>query len=121
MWDNFDIGEIMEKAKARKLVGKPSMSQVLYQEALGEYEVPRAKKKSVVRSERAVTMGSFVDGLRGIASPALAKLLEHVALTAFVLSAGASPSGMGSSCYRALGVRLPAQAAMLWNVVINLG
>ena len=89
--DNFDIGEIMKKAKARKLVGKPSMSQVLYQEALGEYEVPRAEKKSVVRSERAVTMGSFVDGLRGIASPALAKLLEHVALTAFVLSAGRVP------------------------------
>ena len=89
--DNFDIGEIMEKAKARKLVGKPSMSQVLYQEALGEYEVPRAEKKSVVRSEKAVTMGSFVDGLRGIASPALAKLLEHVALTAFVLSARRVP------------------------------
>ena len=39
----------MEKAKARKLVGKPSMSQVLYQEALGEYEVPRAEKCREVR------------------------------------------------------------------------
>ena len=44
-----------------------------------------------MRSGKAVTMGSFGDGLRGIALPALAKLLEHVALTAFGLSAGGVP------------------------------
>ena len=88
---NFEIGEILKKAKARKLVGKPYISKVLYKKALAEYEVPRAEKKSVMRSEKAVTMGSFGDGLRGIALPALAKLLEHVALTAFGLSAGGVP------------------------------
>ena len=41
--DNFDIGEIIKKAKARKLVGKPSISKVLYKKALAEYEVPRAE------------------------------------------------------------------------------
>ena len=41
---NFDIGEIMTKAKARKLVGKPSISKVLYKKALAEYEVPQQKR-----------------------------------------------------------------------------
>ena len=88
---NFDVGEIMKKAKPRELVGKSYISKVLYKKALAEYEIPRAEKKSVMRSENAVTKGSFGDGLWGIALPALAKLLEHVALTAFGLSAGGVP------------------------------
>ena len=87
---NFDIGEIMKKAKARKLVGKSYMSKVLYKKALPVYKVPRAKKKSVVRSEKSVTM-DFGDGSRGIALSAQAKLLEHVASTAFGPHAGGVP------------------------------
>ena len=89
--DNFDIGEIMSKNKGRKLVGKPSMSKILYKNVFAEYEVPRAKKESVMRSEKANTMGFVGDGLPGIALPGLTKLLEYVALTASVLSAGRVP------------------------------
>ena len=119
--DNFDIGEIMKKAKARKLVGKPSISKVLYKKALAEYEVPRAEKKSVMSSEKAVTMGSFGDGLRGdsVASPG--KALGACGFDGFCPQCRARTSGMGSRCDRALGVRLPAQAPVLRNVVINLG
>ena len=71
---NLDIGEIMKKNKGRKLVGKLSMSEILYKKVFAEYEVPRAKKESVLRSEKANTMGFFGVGLPGIALSALTKL-----------------------------------------------
>ena len=103
--DNFGIGKNVRKAKARKLVGKPSMSKILYKKVLGKCEMPRTEKESVMRSAKAITMGSFGDGLRGLAVPGLAKLLEHVALTALVVSPGRVPPVWVQADFRALGVR----------------
>ena len=44
--DNFDTGENVREAKARKLVGKPSMSKILYKKILGKCEIPRTEKES---------------------------------------------------------------------------
>ena len=41
---NFDIGEIMKKAKARKLVGKPYISKVLYKRRLLNMSSPGQKR-----------------------------------------------------------------------------
>ena len=119
--DNFDIGEIMSKNKGRKLVGKPSMSKILYKKVFAEYEVPRAKKESVMRSEKANTMGSFGVGLPGDSVVSPNKALGVCGFNGPCAQCRASTSGMGSGYFRTLGVRLPAQAPMLRSVVINLG
>ena len=41
---NFDIGEIMKKVKARKLVGKPFISKVLYKRHLLNMRSPGQKR-----------------------------------------------------------------------------
>ena len=65
VWKNVCGQFWLKKAKARKLVGKSYISKVLYKKALLVYKVPPAEKKSVVRSEKTVTTGSFGDGPRG--------------------------------------------------------
>ena len=52
--DNFDIGEIMSKGRARKLVRKPSMSKIFYKRYSGSMRCP-GQKRSLSLGQRKQT------------------------------------------------------------------
>ena len=54
--------------------------------SLDRWGIRRNESKVVERATAAVSMGSGIDGVRGRAAPSLPKLLQHLALTAWVLS-----------------------------------
>ena len=89
--DSFGIRKNVRGTKARKLVGKLSMSKILYKKILGKCGIPQTEKESVMSSAKAITMEHFGDGLQELAVPGLARLLEHVALPALVVIPGRVP------------------------------
>ena len=84
--DNFDIGEIFEQEVAAEVIHTESLSQAVKREALNSLGVPRAAEKGASREAVGITKGSVTDGITGRAAPTLRKILDHVSLTAWLLT-----------------------------------
>ena len=84
--DNFEIGEIFEQKVGAELTHTGSLSQTVYREALKSLGVPRAAEKGISREAVGITVGSVIDGITGRAAPTLRKILDHVSLTAWLLT-----------------------------------
>ena len=83
--DNWNLGEVVDEATARRLLGQASVEQLAVRGACDLWSVPPAPDKSVSRSLCAPTMGSMVGRVRGIALPSLEKLLSHLVLIFLIL------------------------------------
>ena len=66
--DSWDLGEVVDEATAKRILGEASVEQLAVREACSLWSVPLAPDESVTRSLSAPTMGSTVDGVRGVAS-----------------------------------------------------
>ncbi|CAK0810274.1 unnamed protein product, partial [Prorocentrum cordatum] len=84
--DNVDFGEIVAESEVRNFVGQVSIEQLAVRHSLDRWGIRRNESKVVERATAAVSMGSGVDGVRGRVAPSLPMLLQHLALTACVLT-----------------------------------
>ena len=84
--DNFDVAEIVSHEIIQHYVGTMCESQLVYRDVLKALGIPRAEDKGLCRSLVGITMGSSVDGQAGRAAPSLQKILDHLSLTAWLMS-----------------------------------
>ena len=76
---NFDTGEIFEQEVGVEIIHTESLSQAVYREALKKLCIPTAAEKGISRE-------AVIDGITGRAAPTLRKILDHVSLTAWLLT-----------------------------------
>ena len=78
--------KFFEQEVGAEVIHTESLSQAVYREALKNLGSPRAAEKGISREAVGITMGSVIDGITGRAAPTLRKILDHVSLTAWLLT-----------------------------------